>query len=498
MTQRTPPERVAAIDLGSNSFHMVVARLAHGQLHRLDRLRERVAIGEGLGPDKVLQPEVQERALQCLERFGQIVRELPKGAVRVVGTDTLRRMRGRQSFMKRAQEVLRHPVEVISGVEEARLIYLGVSHLAPETEGRRLVVDIGGGSTECIIGERFEPVLCHSLYMGCVSWSQRYFKDGELTAKSMDKAIVAAHLQLRTMKRGFRALGWQTCLGASGTVKSVAAILRANGWTDDDVITRKGLAKVQKAIVKAGHVDKLDIPGMPVDRRPVLAGGVAILDAVLDSLAVEGMIATDGALRDGVLYDLLGRIQHEDVRDRTIRTFCERYHVDLAQAARVERTAADLFEQVREAWGLDADAKNLLSWAALLHEIGMSIAYASYRKHGAYLVLNADMPGFSREDQEMLSILLRRHRGEIKADLFEDLGSRAVLARRLCVLLRLAVCLNRSRSPRPPPVISVVVAGESLRLAFAGDWLARHALTRADLEIEIAALAALGITLEFG
>jgi len=494
MASSTDPEMVAAIDLGSNSFHMVVARLSHGQLHLLDKLRERVALGDGLDESKNLDPVVEKRALECLERFGQRVRDLPRRCVSVVGTNTLRQMRGRRDFLKRAQQALGHPVNVISGAEEARVIYLGVSHNAPERPGRMLVVDIGGGSTECIIGERFEPVLGHSLYMGCVTWSKRFFAGGVVTAKDMDKAVVAGLLQLRTIKRGFRKLGWESCIGSSGTIRAVASILRANDWSDGTV-SRKGLTKLKKAIIKAGHVQHLNLAGMSEDRATVLPGGVAILEAVLQSLGIDSMTASDGALRDGLLYDLLGRIRHEDVRDRTIQTFCDRYHVDLDQARRVERTAARLFESAREPWHLDDEAWDLLRWSAHLHEIGLSVAYAGYRKHGAYLVANADMPGFSRQDQELLSILIRRHRGKVAADLFQK-TSRPVLARRLCVLLRLAVALNRSRSTRPPSAISVVAVDGELRLAFPSGWLLKHALTRADLELEIASLASLGIRLE--
>ncbi len=486
MSAAPPFDEVAAVDLGSNSFHMVVAQLVHGQLQVVDRLRERVALAEGLDGERRLQPKVQERALECLTRFGERLRGMPPGSVRAVGTDTLRRARQARAFLARAEQALGFPIEVIAGREEARLIYLGVSQAHADDSERRLVLDIGGGSTELILGEGSDTLISDSLQMGCVGWSLRFFPQGELTRDAMQRARIAAGLELQGLSRRYRALGWQSCTGSSGTIVASEEILRLNGWGEGD-IRPKGLRKLRKALYQAGKIEELALPGLQADRSPVLAGGVAILSAVIDSLGIERLAASPGALREGVLHDLLGRIRHEDVRDPTIRRFAQAYHVDLEQAARVERTALSLLEQVAPAWELtEPGAARMLGWAARLHEIGLSIAYSGYHKHGAYIAANADMPGFSRQDQLVLSLLILSHRRKLVRAAFEELPERvAALALHLALLLRLAVLLNRARSNRGFPVPEASASRDALKLRFAERALSEHPLTRADLEQEV-------------
>jgi exopolyphosphatase/guanosine-5'-triphosphate,3'-diphosphate pyrophosphatase len=488
---------VAAVDLGSNSFHMVVARVQDGHVHVVDRLKERVALGEGLVKGGDLSGGAQRRALACLARFGQRLRDMPSRNVRAVGTNALRRAPNAREFLARAEPVLGHSIEVIPGREEARLIYLGVAHSRQDDPGRRLVVDIGGGSTECIIGRRFEPLLMDSLYMGCVAWSMRHFEGGRVTKKSMRRARLAARLELRPIRRRYRRVGWETCLGSSGTVLAIEEISRAAGWSKGGVTT-KSLARLRDALIDAGRADRLELPGLDAERAPVLAGGVAILSAVFDEFGVEKMDASTGALREGVLYDLLGRFRHEDVRDRTIRRLALRHAVDAAQAARVERTAAKSLADVAKAWRLtDEDAKKLLSWASQVHEVGLSVAYSGHHRHGAYLVANSDLPGFSRDDQQLLATLILGHRRKLQPEAFAELpGGAAAREVRLCVLLRLAVLLHRSRSARRPPGLKLTARRESLHVRFAPGWLARHPLTRADLDEERRLLADAGFRLE--
>jgi exopolyphosphatase/guanosine-5'-triphosphate,3'-diphosphate pyrophosphatase len=487
----------AAVDLGSNSFHMVVARLVQDQLHILDRLRERVALAAGLDDRKRLSEEAQERSLACLARFGERLRGMPHGSVRAVGTSALRIARNSRSFLARASETLGHPIEVISGPEEARLIYLGVAHDLSDDVQRRLVVDIGGGSTECILGERFEALKTDSLHMGCVNYSQRFFAGGEIKEKSMERATIAARLELQSMERHYRALGWEDCVGSSGTILSVEQILRANQWSEKG-ITPKALRKLRRALVDKGHVAKLDFAGMQSDRAPVLPGGVAILEAVFDGLAIEAMSTSQGALREGVLYDLLGRIRHEDLRDRTIRRVGERYHVDMVQSGRVQRTAIALLAQVANEWGIPPEeGKQLLSWAARLHEVGVSLSHSGHNKHGAYIVANSDMPGFSREDQMTLAALIEGHRRKISMERFEALApSMQKMALRLCAILRLAVLLNRSRGQHSTPVVRFTAKKNGYALEFPEGWLDGNPLTRADLEEEKARLASVGLEVE--
>ncbi len=487
---------VAAVDLGSNSFHMIVARVDEAQLHVVDRMRERVRMADGLNERRELTEESMARALACLERFGQRVRELPVGAVRAAGTNTLRQAKNGAEFLEQAQRALGHPVEIISGREEARLIYLGVAQSVPDAAGRRLVVDIGGGSTECIIGERFDAISTESLYMGSVSFTKQFFSDGALDKERFRRAEIAARLELQSLRRHYQSLGWQACYGSSGTVLSVAKLLRDNGWSTRGV-TRKGMKKLRNALCEAGHVNKLTLPGLDPERAPVLAGGLAILNAVFKSLRIDDMSPSTGALREGLLYDLLGRIRHEDVRDRTIRWLGEHHSVDFEQATRVEQAALFALGEVVEAWSLQREeARHYLSWASRLHEIGLEISHAGYHKHSAYIVENADMPGFSKTEQQLLAVVIRCHRRKILREHFAKLPpGRVETALRLSVLFRLACCLNRSRSSRPLPDFTISAKKNVLSVSFAQDWLDDNPLTLADLREDTARLAELGLQL---
>jgi exopolyphosphatase / guanosine-5'-triphosphate,3'-diphosphate pyrophosphatase len=491
-----PARVVAAVDLGSNSFHMVVARVEQGHVHVVDRLKERVGLAAGFDDRGDLTREAQRRALACLARFGQRLRDMPARNVRAVGTNALRRARNVREFLARAEPVLGHGIEVIPGREEARLIYLGVAHSRQDDPGRRLVVDIGGGSTECIIGRRFEPIVMDSLDMGCVTWSMRHFEGGRITRKSMERALVAARLQLRPIRRRYRRLGWSVCLGSSGTILAVEQILRASRWSDLGV-TRKGLRRLREAMIDAGRSDRLDLPTLDAERATVLPGGVAILSAVVEGLKIDRVLPSSGALREGVVHDLLGRFTHEDARDRSIRRFARRHGADAAQAARVQATAAKALRGVAAAWDLAGDeSRKLLAWAAQVHEAGLSVAYSGHHRHGAYLVANSDLPGFARDDQLALATLVLGHRRKLQREQFDALpGDAALRALRLCVILRLAVLLHRSRSDRRGPSLHLRATDETLDARFPDGWLDRHPLTRADLEEECAFLADAGIDL---
>ena len=492
-------ESVAAVDLGSNSFHMVVARVVDDtHFHTLDRLRERVALAAGLDEQRRLGEKAQARAIACLERFGQRLRELPLDRVRAVGTSALRQAENARDFLPAAEAALGHPIEIIAGTEEARLIYLGVSHSVADDRGRRLVVDIGGGSTECVLGERFDPLRTDSLSMGCVVYSLRFFPDGKIRGEDFKRAEIAARLKLEPIERRYLESGWDSCVGSSGTILAVDGLLRQHGWSDSG-ITLTGLRHLKKLLISAGSLAKVAaIPGVQADRAPVLPGGVAILIAVFEALGLEQMTATNGSMREGLLYDLLGRIRHEDVRDGTIRQFCQRYHVDMDQAGRVERLALHCLDQVATAWSIDPEhGRQVLGWAARLHEIGLSIAYAGYHRHSAYLVANSDMPGFSRADQDLLAAMLLGQRKKLTRDVFTPLPAAShESALRMCVLLRLAVRLARSRSPRPLPPFTASARKSALELSFPADWIEGHPLTHADLAEEADKLQGVGFELK--
>ena len=492
---RPAPEFAAAVDLGSNSFHMIVGRLAAGQLHVVDKLRERVRFASGLDEKHVLSEEAMVRALDCLKRLGQRVADMPPGSVRAVGTNTLRKARNSRVFMERARDALGHPIEIIGGREEARLIYLGVAQTMPSEGGKRLVVDIGGGSTEFIIGDGFKIVEADSLFMGCVSFSLRYFGDGKLTAKRFRDAKIAAELELQSLARNYRKIGWTTEIGCSGTIHAVDAIVRANGWAEEG-ITLKALKKLRKALVAAGSVDALSLPGLQPDRMAVIAGGTAILEALFEDLRVNCMVPSPGALREGVLYDLVGRFAHEDVRDRTINWFCDHYHADRSQSERVEETALNLLDHALKSWPLDEErATRLLSWASSLSEIGLAIAHTAYHKHSAYLIENSHMAGFARGEQRALATLVRCHRRKLRTTSFDEIDPKNLEElQRLCVLFRLAVCLNRSRDADIPNCV-LRVKKKRLKITFPDGWLEARPLSTAALEQEAIFLKALDFEL---
>jgi exopolyphosphatase/guanosine-5'-triphosphate,3'-diphosphate pyrophosphatase len=492
-----PGDSLAAVDLGSNSFHLIVARMDGGTLQVIDRYKEMVRLGEGLTPDKQLRPEVAERALACLERMGQRLRGIDPANVRVVGTNTLRQLRPSAGFVEQAEAALGHPIEVIAGREEARLVYLGVAHGLAIGDEKRLVVDIGGGSTELIVGEGFTPLLRESLHMGCVSLTQRFFPNDKITAKAMERAELYGALEIRPVRELFRQTGWSTATGSSGTIKAIAAVVRAEGWSDDG-ISAESLKRLRDAVVETGKVSALSFKGLSEERRPVFAGGVAVLSAVFQNLAIERMRASDQALREGLIYEMVGRTQHEDVRERTVATLCRRFDVDLDHAARVRGTALALLDQLREPWSLGhPNYPNILGWAADLHEIGLAVAHSHYQKHGAYLLGNADLSGFTRQEQTVLAALVLGHRRKFPMDAFDELprGARDC-ARRLCVILRLAVLMHRGRSTDQGPRPDVDADADTLRLRFADGWLERHPLTRLELEQEAERLGTAGMGLE--
>jgi exopolyphosphatase/guanosine-5'-triphosphate,3'-diphosphate pyrophosphatase len=480
------PDVLAAVDLGSNSFHMVVARYSHGQLVIIDRLREMVRLAAGVAENGRIDKDVAARALACLQRFGQRLRDMHADSVRVVGTNALRLAHKKQAFLERARDALGHPIEIIAGMEEARLIYSGVAHTMPSEPGKRLVVDIGGGSTELIIGEGLNPLELESLQMGCVSWSERFFRDGKISAKRFERARIAARLELEPVQAEFRRLGWDNCAGSSGTVRAIGEAIRA---LDPAALamTPAGIARAIEYCVDAGQARELTLEPITEDRRPVFPGGLAILAEIFSALDIKEMRIAEGAMREGLLYDMLGRYRREDARERTVRAMQQRYHVDTAQAERVEATARNFLEQTREAWKLEEPLAHLaLKWAARLHEIGLDVSHSGYHHHGAYLLENADMPGFPREEQRLLARLVGAHRRKLALEGVEELvppWDRSAV--HLIVLLRLAVLLHRGRSSTALPPLELSATLRSLEVRFPARWLKEHPLTSADLQQEV-------------
>ncbi len=482
---------LAAVDLGSNSFRLQVARVENDQLYMLDGLREAVRLAAGLTPDKRLDQPSQQRALECLHRFGERLRGLPREAVRAVGTNSLRVAKNAPEFLKQAEAALGFPIEVIAGREEARLIYLGVAQGLPHSEERRMVMDIGGGSTEFIIGQSLQPIHLESLYMGCVSYSRRFFADGKLTKSSLKQAELAARNELQSIVSEYAHDHWEVALGSSGTARVLTDVLEQNGYSTSG-ITREGLEKLRAKMLEVGDMEKLELAGMKPDRVPVFPGGFAIMYAAFCELGIEHMRPALGALREGVLYDLLGRFTHNDMREATVRQFMRRYHVDQAQAARVRILAGQLAAQFIGDH-VDEDDLQLLAWACDLHEIGISVAHSGYHKHSAYILANADMPGFSKRAQQRLSLLALAHRGGLEKARTQ-LNEWQVIAH--VMALRLAALFYRNRSDVALPVMQGRFSGTKFNLRLSADWLAQNPLTEAALRDEAKQWKGLGISLQ--
>ena len=473
---------LAAVDLGSNSFHLQVARVVGDQIYPLDSLREPIRLGAGLNREKRLDEASQHRALECMKRYGERLRGFDPHGVRAVGTNTLRVAKNAVAFLKQAEAALGFPVEVVAGREEARLIYVGVAHSLPASKDKRLVVDIGGGSTEFIIGRGLKPLRLDSLYMGCVSYSLKYFPDGKITKNAMKQAELAARNELQTMVAGFTKGQWQQAVGSSGTARALSEILQLNGYSEAG-ITPDGLDRLRSAMIKAEDVAQLDLAGLRSDRSPVLPGGLAIMIAALAELGIESMVVAEGSMRQGILYDLLGRVQHHDMRDVTVSQFMQRYHVDSKQARRVGSLALALFQRFTAgAEDVDEAAPHYIAWAAKLHEIGISVAYSSYHKHSSYIVQNADMPGFSKIEQWRLSTLVLAHRRSLKNIFTRDVE---IVDWRAVMALRLAALIYRSRADIVLPEIDARLGNRSLRLGMEREWLANNPLTVTALQEEI-------------
>jgi len=485
-------DTLAAVDLGSNSFHLQIGRVVGAQIYPLDAVREVVRLGAGLTAEKRIDRATQAAALEALAKFAERLRGFPRQAVRAVGTNALRVAKNSSAFLREARAVLGFPIEVISGREEARLIYLGVSHSLPAAAHRRLVVDVGGGSTELIIGTGFEPQLTESLYMGCVSYSLKYFPGGEVTKGAMKAAELAARQELAGIVRTYRAAGWDEAVASSGTARSIENILRENGFAAEG-LTREGLEKLRSLLIKNEKADPDKIAGLRPNRAAVLPGGLAILGAALDELAIDQMRVSEGALRHGVLYDLLGRVEHRDMREVTVAQFMRRYHADAAQAERVRGLALTIYDALSPGADRDDDAdRMLLDWAARLAEIGLSIAHAQYHKHSAYVLSNGDMPGFSRMEQARLARIVLAHRGKLSK--VQDAGFEGS-DWKLVFALRMASLILRSRTDAKLPFLRVAADAGGFAIDLPQSWLDENALSATALEAETDYWKAVGMKL---
>ncbi|WP_348653977.1 exopolyphosphatase [uncultured Psychrobacter sp.] len=489
-------ELMAAIDIGSNSFHLAIGRLDHGEVRKVVSMSEKVQLAAGLDEHNILSAEAVRRGLDCLSRFTARLDSVSPERVRIVATNALRQAKNADDFIARANEILPNPIEIIAGREEARLIHLGVSHTNASSD-KRLVIDIGGGSTEFIIGTGFEPLLTESLQMGCVAFTKKFFADGQITDKAFTTAIAAARKEVLAISGQYQKAGWTSVIGSSGTIKAVRNVLVSKGWANEqECITYKGVKKLEKLLISIGDVKDIELEGVKEHRKAVFPAGVAVLRALMKVLGIETLAYSDGALREGVMYDMLGRFASEDVRDRSVLALIKRYSVDKKQARQVVRTSRHLFRQVQDDLQLSNDDGDLLRRAAYLHEIGLAISHSNYHRHSAYLLENSDIPGFSQVDQKRMAQLVLSHRRKLKSDMLEQtcqLGGEQLLY--LCLLLRLAVSAHHSRSEYELPLMKLVILDDTHWQITVSTDKKHYAFLYSDLHADIEQFAKWGIEL---
>jgi len=496
--ESTPTQIFAAIDLGSNSFHMMIAEPEGSSIRKIDSLRMPTRLGAGLDKNKCLLPETEAIALDALAQYAERLRDVPRKHIRIVGTNTLRRAKNSSKFMREGAKLLGKPIEIISGREEARLIYTAVAHTFPDTNQQRLVIDIGGGSTELVIGKGFQPALMESVNMGCVSYTTRFLSGEEkLTASAVKKATIEAQLELQPLVVAYQQCGWDEVIGCSGTIKAAARMLAELSITDG-AITLDGLKKLLRAIITAGSVEALNLSSISQNRAQVVIGGLAVLRALMKTLDIEVMQASQVALREGLIFDMLGKAEHVDIQSQTIANLTARYSIDIRQASRVEATATKLFETVADTWKLDPETDLvLLTWAAKLHELGMGVAHTQYHKHGAYILENSDLLGFTLAEQTALALLVRYHRRKIENEAFNALPDeerdRLLL---LLGILRLAALLHRGRNDEPLDDVNMVVKEGQIKVVAPQSWLDEHPLTAAEILAEAERLTHVNIKLK--
>ncbi len=487
-------ELYAAVDLGSNSFHMVVAEIVNHQMHVIDRHKDMVRLANGLDDKGRLSDEKMDEAIASLEKIGQRIAHIPKSHLRIVGTNTLRKAKNAEEFLARASSALGKPIDIISGREEARILYLGVAHSLASKQGKRLVIDIGGGSTELIIGEEFTPLLRESLHMGCVSYTKKFFDDGKITKSQFKKAVRSAQRQLLSIVSKYQATGWNAVIGASGSMRSTAKVIVQNDYARYG-IDKEGLNKLIKTCCDLGSIDKLKyLDGLSSRRRPVFIGGLAIIKALFDSLDLQTIQSSSGALREGIVYDLSGRLHHNDIRQRSIDKLVKQFEIDKSHSKRVKKTIDDLIKLSNIK--LSGSQCELLDWAAQLHELGLNISHSHFEKHAAYIISHADMPGFSTQEQLKLSVIVALLRRKIKKEWLQKLSNKQQLKiLPLIVIFRAATLLNRPRTDETIELDFIAFNGNNIEIKFQHDWLNNHPLTFEDVQSEKKYLKAVDLKL---
>ena len=494
-------QHYAVVDLGSNSFHLLIIRLSDNKIKKVNKVKRKVRLAAGLNEQLELSADAINRGLDCISLFAKHLTTIPLTNIRIVATATLRIAKNRNDFLNRANEILPVDIKLLSGEQEAETIYSGVAHTCNNNcAQKRLVIDIGGGSTEFIIGEGFETKVLRSLQMGCVSYTNRFFKQGEIKQKYFNKAITSAQQELEMIDRKYKQIGWNTCIGTSGTIKIIIELAAQLDSTNrENLVCLTDLLTLMDLCCAAGNSKDLQIQGLTDDRRPVFAGGLAILIGVFKSLDIQEMEYSQDALREGVLYEMEEHLTHPDIRQRSAESLATRYDVDVEQAKRVLATTMALYQQCNKAWKIEnKELKNMLAWSALLHEVGLQINTRGIQRHSAYILQNIELPGFGQEQQNLLATLTRFYRKKIKVT---EIPEFTLLAQdqvyKLIALLRLGVLLNIKRQNGILPEMSLKADGDKLHIQFPETWLEQKPVFSADIQRESDYIQELGFTLSY-
>ena len=484
----------AVIDLGSNSFHMLVTRLLADSVQTVDKVKRKVRLASGLDSNMRLSEEAILRGLECLSFFAERLQDIPKENIKVVATATLRIATNADDFLSRAEQILQRKVNLLSGIQEAETIYLGVAHTS-NSEGKRLVLDIGGASTELIVGEEFVAKKVQSLNLGCVTFNQQFFADGLLSEANFEQAINAAKVLLAPEIPSYQAIGWQSVLGGSGTMQALSEVLMSR--CKPAIIALDFLYHFKQELIACKAIADINIQGLQAERQPVIASGLAILIALFESLDIEQLQLSSGALREGLLYEMLPDMKNQMIRQRTIHSLAERFHIDQQHSLRIAAQMDLLFDLVATPWQLERDnSYQLLMTACALHQVGLLLAYKYHQQHGAYILQHAELPGFDQADRQLVVALVKSYKADIDVDLLK--AQAAVDYSQACyllVILRLAVILSRRRNDDVLPVFSISIESNVITLEIPSQWLADHPLIKDELLQENIYLSAVNITL---
>jgi exopolyphosphatase/guanosine-5'-triphosphate,3'-diphosphate pyrophosphatase len=473
---------------------MLMVREVAGSVQVIARIKRKVRLASGLDDNMVLNTIAMARGWECLALFAERLQDIPRENIRIVATATLRLAVNAADFVNKAETIVNHKINIISGEEEARMIYLGVAHTS-NCDSNRLVIDIGGASTEVIVGSSFNPLVLNSLNIGCVTFLERYFADNAINLRNFDAAIDAACEVLGEIKDQYLDLGWQTAVGASGTVQAIQEILVSQGFAEE--LTLEQLNFIKQQAIECNCIEQLDIQGLVPERRLVFVSGLSILIAIFKTLKVERMTLAGGALREGVLYGMLGNMQHSDIRSRTLNSLMIRHHIDKNHATIVADVALKCAEQLKCQWQLEQyEGLSLLHSAAMLHELGLIVDYRHYHLHGAYILNQTELPGYTRAQKKLLTSLVSNQRDAIMQNLIaQQTMTSCKLAERLTRILRMAIILSMRRMDEALPTVTVSCKGDDLMVKLPEGWLGEHPLMKAELEVEIAEQQKAGWTL---